>query len=102
MVTSVLRPRETSPWIAAKLILKNPFATNEPVVAPSCAVLMQGVPGTRELQKPFPHPPEFGTVLELFVSTLSEIRARKYEPTRYLLYCLQPERTRSVGHESEL
>lgn len=34
------------------------------------ARLMQGVPGTRLAQNPFPHPPEFGTVL--IVSTTKQ------------------------------
>lgn len=49
----------------------HPSDTKDPVVAPLWAVLIQGVPDTRdaifpvsaEPQKPFPHPPLFGVVL---------------------------------------
>lgn len=53
-------------------MFQKPSATNVPVVAPLWAVLMQGVLGSSddgvdvfvEPQKPFPHPPLFGVVLQ--------------------------------------
>ena len=91
MVTRVLRPWATSFRIAAKLMSKKPSATNEPVVAPLCAVLMQGVSGTSEAQNPFPQPPELGVVLTLQVSRGEYFRGIE-EPTHWLLYYLPLKR----------
>lgn len=87
IVTRVRRPLATSPLMAANEIFQDlytryklqvntrtisyPSAMKLPVVAPSCAVLIQGVPGAMdaifpvisEPQNPFPQPPLSTTVL---------------------------------------
>lgn len=54
---------------------------------------MQGVPGTRELQNPLPHPPELGTVLPQ-VGTSTKIGINKQK--KYSLVS-----SRAVADEDE-